>query len=317
MMPFFSIIVPVYNSEKTLARALRSVVAQSFKDWELIIVDDGSTDNIDTVLNHFSANNIHVVKQENLGVSQARNVGVSMAKGEWLTFLDADDYYYEDRLAMTSALIKNWPEVGFVTGDYEYRTPEGELLSLSMDSTTSGRYWLDQAQGADHMMMTPQYYTSFIEQHFGDMHTLTVRRKTFEQLGGFSTSYQVAEDIHFLYRLCDVCESIGVICKPMAVYQLFPDSATRNNPLVSQQQTVKAMRNLLSHRFLKTVVKTGVRHRLRRARLDLAYACLRQDRSTMAVVSILPLLVEKPGYASVRDVLSIVRSSWVGNSAER
>ena len=144
-MPFFSIIVPVYNSAETLGRALQSVMEQSFKDWELILVDDGSSDDLTSVLNSFSAHNISIVTQENLGVSSARNRGVSMAKGEWLTFLDADDYYYEHRLAMAYELIQHHPEIGFVTGDYEYRNPEGELLGLSMNSTESGRYWLNQA----------------------------------------------------------------------------------------------------------------------------------------------------------------------------
>ena len=309
-MPFFSIIVPVYNSAETLGRALQSVMEQSFKDWELILVDDGSSDDLTSVLNSFSAHNISIVTQENLGVSSARNRGVSMAKGEWLTFLDADDYYYEHRLAMAYELIQHHPEIGFVTGDYEYRNPEGELLGLSMNSTESGRYWLNQAKGADTVVMAAQHYTGFIEQHFGDMHTLTVRKKTFEELGGFSTDYRVAEDIHLLYRLCDLSDSIGVICKPLAVYQIFPNSATRSHPLAAQQQSVKALRNLLSYPFSKPVVKKGVRQRLRRARLDLAYVCLRQGNGVKAIASMLPLLLEKPSFASVRDILSITRSSW-------
>ncbi len=310
-MPFFSIIVPVYNSAETLARALQSVLDQSFDDWELIVVDDGSTDGVASVLSQFVANNIFVVKQKNCGVSNARNVGVSKAQGEWLTFLDADDYYYDYRLAMTYALIQNHPEIGFVTGDYEYRSPEGKLLGLSMNSTDSGRYWLNQAQGSDTVVMTEQHYRGFVEQHFGDMHTLTVRKKTFDQLKGFSTDYRVAEDIHFLYRLCDLSGSVGVICKPLAVYQIFSNSATRSHPLAAQQQTVKALRNLLSYPFSKSPVKKGLRQRLCRARLDLAYVCLRQGRGVKAIASMLPLLLEKPGFSSVKDVLSITRSSWI------
>ncbi len=96
--PFFSIIIPTYNREKMIGRAIESVLNQSFADWELIIVDDGSRDNTKAVVEQYSDERIKYIYQENAERSAARNNGISKATGEYMCFLDSDDYYQENRL---------------------------------------------------------------------------------------------------------------------------------------------------------------------------------------------------------------------------
>lgn len=86
-----SIIVPAYNAEKYIAEAIQSVMDQTFKDWELLVIDDGSTDSTANIVKSFSDARIILVQQENRGVSNARNKGLDLAKGKYITFLDADD----------------------------------------------------------------------------------------------------------------------------------------------------------------------------------------------------------------------------------
>lgn len=95
-----SIIVPCYSVASKLTRCVRNLLAQTFTDWELILVDDGSTDNTWDICNSFTKNNahIHAVHKENGGVSSARNAGIEIAKGEFITFIDADDYVKPDYL---------------------------------------------------------------------------------------------------------------------------------------------------------------------------------------------------------------------------
>jgi glycosyltransferase involved in cell wall biosynthesis len=97
-MPFFSIILPTYNRAHFLPKAIESVLKQTFTDWELIIVDDGSTDNSREVVNSFTDQRIRYIYQENQERSAARNNGIERANGEYICFLDSDDYYLENKL---------------------------------------------------------------------------------------------------------------------------------------------------------------------------------------------------------------------------
>ena len=94
-MPFFSIIVPVYNVELYLASCMDSVLRQNFTDYECILIDDGSTDKSSAICNEFSAKDkrIKVIHQKNSGPSAARNTGILNSIGDYIVFLDADDFF--------------------------------------------------------------------------------------------------------------------------------------------------------------------------------------------------------------------------------
>ena len=83
--------MPAYNAEKYIAEAIQSVLDQTFQDWELLVIDDGSKDSTAKIVNSFSDPRIVLIQQENGGVSVARNAGLDLAKGKYITFLDADD----------------------------------------------------------------------------------------------------------------------------------------------------------------------------------------------------------------------------------
>ncbi len=100
MIPVISIVIPVYNVEKYLPQCIESIIRQTFTDFELILVDDGSTDNSLKICKEYAARDsrITVFHQENLGVSRARNYGLKLAQGEWITFVDSDDWIDNDFL---------------------------------------------------------------------------------------------------------------------------------------------------------------------------------------------------------------------------
>lgn len=100
-----SVIIPLYNKETIVGRTLKSVLTQSFEDFELIVVDDGSKDSSVTVVESFNDERIHLIRQENGGPSKARNTGTRAARGEWIVFLDADDELLPDALLVFSNLI--------------------------------------------------------------------------------------------------------------------------------------------------------------------------------------------------------------------
>ena len=94
MTPKISVIVPVYNTEKYLRRCIDSVLAQTYQDFELLLIDDGSKDSSGAICDEYAAKDarVRVFHKENGGVSSARNLGLDNARGEWVTFVDSDDY---------------------------------------------------------------------------------------------------------------------------------------------------------------------------------------------------------------------------------
>ena len=117
-----SVIIPVYNCERYLNRAVDSVINQDiFSECELILVDDGSTDNSSCICDSYSEryNNITVIHQTNSGVSAARNKGISVSKGEWICFLDSDDYLLPDALS----LIYKYPDADLICSSYKSNEP--------------------------------------------------------------------------------------------------------------------------------------------------------------------------------------------------
>jgi len=107
-LPFFSIIIPTYNRAHTIRRPIESILAQTFKDWELIIVDDGSTDGTKEIVDGYNDLRIRYVWQENQERSAARNHGILLAKGEWICFQDSDDEYLHRHLqVLYEAILQN------------------------------------------------------------------------------------------------------------------------------------------------------------------------------------------------------------------
>ncbi len=130
-MPVFSIIVPVYNSGNCLKECLDSVLSQSFSDYELILVDDGSTDNSGTICDEYTKKDsrIKVIHQKNKGVSSARNTGLSRSCGQYITFLDSDDYLSTNYLRIASDIESDLFADGYdVNGKIEHETKSDKLL---------------------------------------------------------------------------------------------------------------------------------------------------------------------------------------------
>ncbi len=307
--PTISVVIAVYNGGRTIRRAIESVLCQSYPAHELIVVDDGSTDDTAEVVKGFG-DQVRYFYQINAGVSAARNAGAAAARGEWLAFLDADDWYYPDRLLWHAQWIDRDGSLDFLTGDYEYRRPDGSLISRSMEITEAGMALLAKAHGSREVTMELNELASFIENHFGDTHTLSIPRQTFARLGGYPVGRAVCEDVNFLIRLCAISKRVGVVCEPMGVYLIHEGSATRTDPLRAQRLTVEALlplRDTLG--AAPRPVLLGYRGRLRRARLNLGYALLRHGLRGEALAVALKSLAEDPGAKTLRNFASIARGT--------
>ena len=136
--PFFSVVIPLYNKELYIGRSLRSVLNQTFQDFEVIVVDDGSTDGGPKLIQAIGDSRIRLIQQLNAGVSSARNRGIKEAKADYIAFLDADDEWSSGFLLTIMRLIKKFPSAGLFATSY---TIVAEDIERKTRSHTLSYFW--------------------------------------------------------------------------------------------------------------------------------------------------------------------------------
>lgn len=125
-----SVIIPLYNKEREIAKAIQSVLSQDYTNFELLIIDDGSTDNSSSIVQNFKDDRIRYYSKDNGGVSSARNYGIKKAKYELIAFLDGDDWWSSDFLTVLMDLKYKYPDAGLWAGQYVQVNKKNELISL-------------------------------------------------------------------------------------------------------------------------------------------------------------------------------------------
>lgn len=209
MKPRFSIIVPLYNKAPYVRKALDSIIAQSYNDWECIIVDDGSTDNSAAICEEYLKDKfetinlkleIRILRQPNSGVAKARNVGVENSHGEYLCFLDADDWWELNYLEEMDKLIKEYPNAGIYCTNYIYYKPGKTHVALKLERG---------------YMNYPMAYLH------GEMPVWTgatcMPRKIFDEMGGFPVGIKLGEDF-LLWAKTALQYKVAFCEKPLAFY---------------------------------------------------------------------------------------------------
>lgn len=144
-MPKFSVIIPLYNKEKHIKNTLLSVIRQTYTDFEVIVVDDGSTDNSLKEIDDIKDNRLKIVSQKNGGVSVARNTGIRMAKGYYISFLDADDSWNTEYLSTINQLTIKYSDSDIYVTGYRILLPNNKInYSSTFYNVTDGcesSYW--------------------------------------------------------------------------------------------------------------------------------------------------------------------------------
>lgn len=118
-MPFFSVIISLFNKEKSIGNTIKSVLDQSFIDYEIIVINDGSSDKSEKIVREFNNEKIKLFTTKNQGVSQARNLGIEKSSGKIIAFLDADDFWFPKHLQRLQELYFLFPDCGFYATNYE------------------------------------------------------------------------------------------------------------------------------------------------------------------------------------------------------
>ncbi|MEM6501520.1 MAG: glycosyltransferase family 2 protein [Cyanobacteria bacterium P01_C01_bin.89] len=206
-----SIIIPVFNGANTLAETVASLRAQTDQHWEAVIVNDGSTDNTEGIAQNLARQDqrIRVIFQENAGQAIARNHGLKTARGSFIGFLDADDWWTGDKLADQRQALRDNPQAGFAYSWTDYVDDRNQLLHPGFHRGPSGQIFLDLLAN------------NFIENGSNPL----VRRSALEAVGGFESSYIPAEDWDLWLKLAANFEGIAV-AKPQIRYRVSATSSS-------------------------------------------------------------------------------------------
>lgn len=225
-MTRISIIMPLYNKAPYVRWSLEHVAAQTYRDWELIIVDDGSTDHsVDVVKTWLVGQNdlrqqVRLLQQENAGVGTARNRGVQEANGEYLCFLDADDWWHPDFLKEMADMMERFPDAGICGCNYFYvknRTARPMRQDVALAEGEAGYVNYCQAYGKGLIMPLSSI-------------SVCMPKSVFESMGGFRPHLKLGEDFDLWIRIA-LSHKVAFLNKPLAYYnQDMPAShrATRN-----------------------------------------------------------------------------------------
>lgn len=213
MNPKVSVIIPVYNREALLPRAVNSVLSQSYKNWELFIVDDCSTDNTVKVASRFTDNRIRLLQTKtNSGPATARNLGIQNSRGEYIALLDSDDIYHQTFLERVYMVISNLTiEYGFTY------TGVGDIKSA-----------VTEVKKADKLWRLPEKFLRYkrpylYQLQIGTAAGITFKKSVFEKIGYFDQALEAAEDTDFFIRASEHTQGY-----PISEILIFKDHETND-----------------------------------------------------------------------------------------
>lgn len=213
-MPSVSTIIPVFNGAETVGAAIESALAQGFDHQEIIVVNDGSTDDTPKVLAAYP-DSIRVIHQSNQGQSAARNAGVAIARGDYISFLDADDEWAGDRLAKAIVAFTANPSVVLIFSDYFRVNAEGEIIHASTIPPN---------------LAHPPSLAELLDTWWPiSPSTVTMTRRAWERSGGFDIGLGAFEDLDLFLRLREHGE-FAYIAEPLARFRMNERGPDKWNP---------------------------------------------------------------------------------------
>jgi glycosyltransferase involved in cell wall biosynthesis len=207
--PAVSVVIPTHNRAHAIGEAIGSALAQTFREFEVLVVDDGSTDDTETVVRAFHDSRLRYIRMDkNSGASAARNRGVAEAKGEYVAFLDSDDRWHPSKLRSQIGVFRRAPaSVGHVCTGLRQVTREGTVMLI----------WIPQHRG--HV-----FPRSLVDDVHGTPSTMLVRRRVLNEIGGWDEKLATSEDWDLGVRISMVCKVDFV---PEVLVDLVVDGADR------------------------------------------------------------------------------------------
>lgn len=209
-----SVIIPLYNTEKYIGACLASVLAQTHRELDVIVVDDGSTDGGAAIAERVADERVRVERIANGGVGAARNRGLALARGEAVAFLDADDLWYPEKLA---------EQIGVLRGDHEVVAVGAVFQYLSENGRRFGRAGQDARDAASQERMRRGGLMPF------PISSLIARTDAVRAAGGFDESLPPVADLDLMARLA-LAGRVATVMRPLGAYRVHGDSMSAREP---------------------------------------------------------------------------------------
>jgi glycosyltransferase involved in cell wall biosynthesis len=279
-----SVVIPLYNKKDSVLRAMNSVCIQKLTPLEIIVVNDGSTDGSERVVAELDHPLIRLVHQDNGGVSASRNKGIELAKGEWIAFLDADDYWDANFLQKMAALHSNYPEAKILASNYRYQNYQGVLSNTRINNL----HFSDKKEGILHNYFevaatsSPPLWSS----------ALLINKKALVKIGCFPLGIQSGEDLITWAKLA-IQNTIAYTIEPLSTFVLAPAHSYNDKPNRIPETPdfvgVELQRLLLENPKVKSLgLYLSHWHKMR------ASIYLRLGKKSMALVEILKTVNHNP-----------------------
>lgn len=205
-----SVVIPLYNKEKLIGKTLRSVLEQTYQDFEIVVVNDGSTDNSVTEVEKIADPRIRLIHQQNAGVSAARNKGISEAKGEFIALLDGDDLWKPEYLATQIELTRKYSQCDVFAVNYEFHDVKGNVSNTIIRKIPF--------EGDDGVLSNYFEVASCSHPPICSISIMT-RKGVFDAIGGFPIGIKSGEDLLTWARLA--CRyKIAYNKNPLAIFNI-------------------------------------------------------------------------------------------------
>jgi len=221
--PLISVIIPVLNGERFLAAAIKSVLAQSYRPIEIIVVDDGSTDGTKKIAEKFT-DRVRYIYQDNKGPSVARDTGIEISKGDILAFIDADDLWPADKLAIQLRLLNENQQAKIITGHLQYALPE---------------------RLGEYSFAFKRLSSSYLGFHLG---ASLIRQSAFDTIGLLEPTMEHYEDVDWFLRARDAGLPIVTHKEVVLYYILHGDNASCDAPDENIYFLLRALKRSIDRR---------------------------------------------------------------------
>ena len=225
----FSIIIPLYNKAPYVAKAIQSVLSQTCSDYELVIVDDGSSDSsVEIALRVIEGHGqCRLIRQENAGVSSARNNGVAVSKGDYLCFLDADDWWDTVFLEKMSELISEFPDAGIYGANYTIVNETKKKTRVAKIGVAEGfkKGYINYCQAYANTMYMPLWTGA-----------VCIPRAVFDEMGGFAKGVKLGEDF-LLWIHIALKYKVAFLNAPLAYYNQDVEASWRGTGHLHKPET--------------------------------------------------------------------------------
>jgi len=213
-MAFFSIIIPVFNKEKFIQKTIESVLNQTFHDFELLLINDGSTDTSEQQIHKIKDERIRYFSQENKGVARTRNFGIENAKSDYICFLDADDFWFPNFLEVMHSYIQKLPGKDVFSCSYEIETGKRTYPAHYSVNCTNNYQIVNYFEASQNGSII---WTSGV----------TIKKDVFDKVGAFDEKVKIGEDTDLWIRI-GLEFPIVFICKTLARYVYDEKSISRS-----------------------------------------------------------------------------------------